>query len=192
MDDAGDTVAQGSSAALEYARRVHADVREQNKELYTRAQVILTLDGILVAAVGASLATQPDDLSKTLAVFGASSWFALGLAGAALVASVLCSVMTLYARHFQGIAPPLGDAGYEPPTMWFFRHIAELEPSRFIDRAAQADVAFETRAHLAQVATVAPIMVRRAAWLNGAFACTGLALVSFAVAIADYLIRLNS
>jgi hypothetical protein len=49
---------------------------------------------------------------------------------------------------------------------------------------------FEIRARLTQVMIMAPIMVRRARWLNRAFLCTALAFVFFAVAEADYVIRL--
>lgn len=179
-------------AALEYARGVHNEIRETNKDLYTRAQIVLTVDGVILAAAGGSLAAQTEDLSKTLVVFGVTTWFELAVAGGALIASILCSVKALYVRHLEGDPVPHGEAAYEPSTMWFYRHVAELEPARFIERAAQVDNAFETRARLAQVAAMAKIMVKRARWLNLAFASTGVAFIAYAVATADYLIRLSA
>jgi hypothetical protein len=73
-------------AALEYARGVHTEALDANKALYTRAQIVLTLDGIVLGATGAALAGQADDLRKTLAVFAATTWVALGVAGAAVLA----------------------------------------------------------------------------------------------------------
>jgi hypothetical protein len=140
--------------------------------------------------VGAGLAAQPDDLSRTVSVFAGTTWAALGVAGAALIASMLSSALALYARHMQGLRGNGGAAAYEPANMWFYRHVAELEPARFIERAEQADAVLETRARLAQVTVMAPIMVRRAEWLNRAFASTALAFVAFALAATDYLIRL--
>jgi hypothetical protein len=175
-------------AAIEYARGVHAEVRDSNKDLYTRAQIVLTLDGIVLGATGATLAAKPDDLSKTFAVFGATTWVALGVAGAALIASVLSSALALYSRHKQGPRP--GDNAYQPGNMWHYARVADLDRARFIEIAEQADMVFEIRARLTQVTIMAPIMVRRARWLNRAFLCTALAFVSFAVAAADYVIRL--
>jgi hypothetical protein len=182
-------------AALECARGIHAEFRDANRDLYTRAQIVLTLDGIVLGALGAALATQPDDLRDTVAVFAGSTWAGMGVAGAAMIASVLSSALALFSRHMQGPRQRRGnvpEAAYEPATMWYYARVAELNPVRFVEVAVQADAAFEVRARLAQVAVMAPIMVRRAQWLNRAFACTALAFVSFALAAADYLIRLAS
>ena len=189
---AGDTSAvsaHGAYSPLEYARGVHSEMRAANHDLYTRAQIVLTIDGVVLAAVGAGLAGQPDDLEATVAVFGATTWAALGLAAAAVLASVLSSALALYARHMQG-RPSHATKSYEPANMWFFRHVAELDPARYIEVAERADAAFETRARLAQVTIMAPIIVRRAQWVNRAFASTALAFAFFALAAADYLIRL--
>jgi hypothetical protein len=187
----GDAVGRPDAySSLEYARGVHSELRAMNSDLYTRAQIVLTIDGVVLAAVGAALAGQPDDLARTVDVFGVTTWTALGVAAAALIASVLSSALALYARHMQGRRPVARSDAYEPATMWFFRHVAELDPVRYVEVAERADAAFETRARLAQVTVMAPIMVRRAQWVNRAFASTALAFGFFALTAADYLIRL--
>lgn len=175
-------------AALEYARAVHGEVRDANRELYTRAQIVLTLDGIVVGAVGAALAAQRGDLESKIAVFGITTWAAVSLAAVSLIASVLSSVLALFSRHMQS-PPNLRPAAYEPGSMWFYARIAELDPRRFLEVAEGADAVFETRARLAQVTIMAPIMVRRARWLNRAFGTTGLLFVCLALAALDYVIR---
>ncbi len=175
--------------ALEYARGIHAEAHDFNRDLYRRAQIVLALDGVVIAASGAALAAQPDDLSKTVAVFGGTTWAALGVAGGALIASVLSSAMALFSRHNQGANGDSDGDAYAPANMWFYRTIAKLDRARFIEVAEQADAVFETRARLAQVRIMAPIIVRRANWLNRAFVCTALALGAFALAAADYVIR---
>jgi hypothetical protein len=177
-------------AALEYARGVHAEAHDFNRDLYRRAQIILTLDGIVIAVTGAALAAQPDDLRKTVAIFGSTTWVAVGVAGAALLAAVLSSAMALYSRHRQGARGDGDEDAYAPANMWFYGRIAELDRRRFIYVAEQADEVFETKARLAQVAIMAPIIVRRARWLNRAFVCTALALGAFALGAVDYVIRL--
>src|SRR5207253_3013680 len=128
--------------ALEYARGIHAEAHDFNKELYRRAQIVITLDGVIIAAAGAVLSAQPDDLRRTVSVFGSTTWAALALAGAALIASVLSSAMALYSRHMQGAKRNAGAAympanAYVPANMWFYRGVAELDPGRFIEVAEQ-------------------------------------------------------
>jgi hypothetical protein len=174
-----------ASAALDYARAVHMEARESNQDLMRRAQIVLSLDGIVIVAVGAALAGKTDELRKTVAVFAASTWVILGVAAAALMGSVLASAMTLFSRRRQGPSATSGARADEPATMWYYNAIAKLDRARFIERAEQADALFEIRARLTPVTIMAPIMVRRARWLNCAFACTALAFVAFAIGAAD-------
>jgi hypothetical protein len=175
--------------ALEVARGIHAEVLATNRDLYTRAQIVLTLDGIVLGATAAALAGKPDDLRGAVNVFAATTWLAVAVAGVALVASVLSCALALFSRHRRG--PPAGAVRYDPANMWFYARIAELDPVQFVERTAQADTDFEVRARLGQVAIMAPIMVRRAQWVNRAFASTALSFVAFALAAADYVIRLS-
>jgi hypothetical protein len=176
------------SPALEVARGIHAEVLASNRDLYTRAQIVLTLDGIVLGATAAALAGKPDDLRGTVNVFAATTWLALAVAGAALVASVLSCALALFSRHRRG--PDVGAVRYEPLNMWFYARIAALDPVQFVERTSQANTDFEVRARLGQVAVIAPIMVRRAQWVNRAFASTALSFVAFAIAAADYIVRL--
>ena len=177
------------SPALEVARGIHAEVRASNRDLYTRAQIVLTLDGIVLGATAAALAGKPDDLRGAVNVFAVTTWLALAVAGAALVASVLSCALALFSRHRR--EPHAGAGAYEPAHMWFYAQIAGLDPKQFVERTAQADSEFEVRARLGQVAIMAPIMVRRAQWVNRAFASTALSFVAFALAAADYVVRLS-
>jgi hypothetical protein len=182
---------QGSDArpALEVARGIHTEAVAANRELYTRAQIVLTLDGIVIGATAAALAGKPGDLRDAVNVFAGTTWLALAVAGAALVGSVLSSALALFSRHAGG--PRAAVNTYEPANMWYYARIAALDPTQFVERTAQADADFEVRARLSQVAIMAPIMVRRARWLNRAFASTALSFVAFALAAADYLVRLS-
>jgi hypothetical protein len=174
-------------AALEYARAVHAEHLDSNKDLYLRAQIVLTLDGIVLAAVGTALASKPDDLRKTADVFGWETWAFLGGAGVTLMAAVVSAAMALFSRHRQG---PTGHGRQAARDMWFYRRIAR-HTDDFVKQGRNADALFETHQRLTQVANMAPLMVRRADWLNGAFGFTAATLFCLAVAAIDYALRLQ-
>ncbi len=178
---------QGASeAALEYARAVHEEHMETNKSLYLRAQIVLTLDGVLLAAVGTALASNPHDVSRVLHRFGAETWALLALAGLALVLAVGCAALALYSRHnAQPAVPPASD------DLWFYARIADHKDEFFRRVRGADDRSLETDQRLVQVANIATIMKQRATALNFAFVSTALALFFFAVWAADYLTRLN-
>ena len=60
----GENGAADLQAAAEYARGVHRETLDFNRGLYTRAQIVLTLNGVLLGAVGAGLASNPDTVRK--------------------------------------------------------------------------------------------------------------------------------
>ena len=67
--------------ALQYARGVHAEIRETNRDLYTRAQVVLTLDGLILSAVVAGLVAQPSTVHAITSQLGLSTWSTAGAGG---------------------------------------------------------------------------------------------------------------
>ncbi len=71
--------------------------------------------------------------------------------------------------------------------MWFFGHVAALAPEQFMEHASKADASWEIRARLAQATIMAPIMVRRATWVNRAFVTAALTFTFVALAVADYV-----
>jgi hypothetical protein len=164
---------------------------DMNREISTRAQALLTVDGVLITAFGAIIASSPDDLRKVVAVFGLRTWIFLGLAGAALVFAVLSAAISLRSLHRRG---PSIDASnrneYKADNMWFYGHIAQLDRERFLDCAQQADASWEARARLVQAAIISPLILNRAKWLNRGFTLTALGLTFVAVTAADYLSRL--
>jgi hypothetical protein len=177
--------------ALDYARALHEATLDSNKELYTRAQIVLTLDGVVVGASVAALASKRHDLEDTVAIFGPETWGLLAVAALAFALSVTFSALALYSRHNEGARRVTADNRFTPARMWFYAHIAQLEAEAFVQHAIErADADFETRSRLTQVTNMAPIMVRRATFLNRAFASTAVALVFFILAAADYLVRL--
>jgi hypothetical protein len=58
----------GSAVAL--ARGVHTEMLEANQSLVNRAQVLLTLDGVVVGVIGAGLKSKPADLGRVVDVLG--------------------------------------------------------------------------------------------------------------------------
>jgi hypothetical protein len=85
-------------ASTEYLRRLHDDVLSWYRTADTKAQLILTLDGIFITIVSANILVKPDELQARKESFGPVTWSLLGLAAAAMVCSVASAVVCLHSR----------------------------------------------------------------------------------------------
>lgn len=203
------------TSSLEYARNVHAQILENNQTLFNRAQIVLTLDGVLITAFGAIIAAKGNDLKPLHGFSAYGALVCVVVAVVALVGSVWAAARALHSRHGAGQEPGML---YTAENMWFYRRIAELvtgeelgstwkrgllavlprqgpkeaSPQLSIDFAREAKrksstSAFETETRLLQVAITAPMLVRRANQLNWSFWATAIALIASAGALFFYL-----
>jgi hypothetical protein len=178
--------------AVDFARGVHTEMLETNKNLVNRAQVVLTLDGVILDIVGAGARASPSSLRNVADSFGWSTWVLLAVAGVALVASILCCAQATASTFWKKLfvtatdTPPL-----EPEHMWFFRDLAKhaAHPETFIARGTKMSEEDEVRARLSQSLAMAPNVLDRARQVNTAFALLAITLIFFALASADYLAR---
>ena len=180
-------LAASQPVALEYARSLRAATIAANASLYTRAQIVLSLNGIILGAVGAFVITNPTDLRDTIRAFGATTWLALGVAGGALAVSILGAAFVIRPRGVKY----RHRLACTPENMWFFARIAQLDRNEFLTTGEQIDASIEIRVHLSEVMTMAPIMVGRIRRLSVAFSAMAVELLAFTVATADYVIRLR-
>jgi hypothetical protein len=185
------------SDAVEFARGVHSEMWAINQSLVNRAQVVLTLNGVILGVLGAGLTSDPRDLHTVVEIFGWSTWGLLAIAGAALVGSIVCCAQVMASSFWK--KPPL--AGHrreaslrlplEAEYMWFFRDLAQhaSAPDDYVTIGSEMSQSDETRARLSQALAMAPNVRRRAWWVNSAFGLIAIALIFFAIAAADYIVR---
>jgi hypothetical protein len=109
-----------------------------------------------------------------------------------LACSVVSTFMALYSRHRTAAVPIGRRTGVDDAHLWFYARIADVRREDFLEAASTVDDERETRIRLLQVATMAPIMRRRANWVNAAYAFSALGFILFVAAGLDYLIELPS
>lgn len=175
------------SPALAYARSLHEDLVAANRDMYIRAQVVLTLDGLVVSVVGAVVSAAPEDVAKSAALSGPIVGSMVLLALALLAISVTCALLALYVRHRTG-AEPGSSVGVN--HLWFWGRIAEVDPVSFQKVARKMTEELETEVRLRQVTVMARIMNTRAGWTNRAYGAAAASFVLFIAASALHLARL--
>jgi hypothetical protein len=182
-------------------------LREHGQAMYDRviawyedaerkAQLILTLDGVFVSFLSASVFKTSKDLRATTSSFGAETWALLGLMVVSLTVSIASAVIALRSRLYtraeledwfdhNGVKPS-DETTYSPAVTWFFQDLANLQPEVLARamRRVDADVAIATLAE--NVVPLARNVVRKHRWVNRGFFFFGLVLLFFlGAAVSD-------
>jgi hypothetical protein len=83
------------SPGLEYARRIFDSVLDWYKNADTKAQIILTINGVFLAFLTGSIFKKQDDIGPMFSRFGGETWLLLGLMCVALTGSILSAIVCL-------------------------------------------------------------------------------------------------
>src|SRR5262245_7868734 len=116
---------------LSYAHELYADVLAWYHSAESKAQVILTLDGILLAAITGLTLTKRVDVETVLDTFTLETWLLLAVTTVALLSSIVSAVVCLGSRTYTrwglqrfyrdlGVDPG-NESTYVPEVMWFFQ-----------------------------------------------------------------------
>jgi Family of unknown function (DUF5706) len=168
--------------ALEYARRLYANVLAWYESAERKAQIVLTVDGVFLGLLTASFTSSVEDLRGVVDAFGPLTWISLGVALVMLLASLLSAVWCLRSRQVYG---PASENPAE--TMWFFRMIAAKQQAEFMKQARAVDEVTEVDALTSQIWRLSQIVAVKHKWANLAFGATGLSLFMFTLAAASYV-----
>jgi hypothetical protein len=164
---------------------------QTNRELHTRAQIVLTLDGLVISPIAAIVASNPEDLKTLLGNFRLTTWILLLITGVALLVSIVSAALCLMATHRKTRKVTDRSSVHEADDMWFFGDVARVDRERFLRSAKVADEYWEARARLVQAWIIAPIVRSRANWLNSAYGFAALAFSSLTLTIGDLVLGLG-
>jgi hypothetical protein len=185
--------------AVEYLRHLESGLRFWYQAADIKAQVVLAINGALVALVGGSLLGNRDDVARTVAVFGPETWVFLVGMTAAFALSIACAVICLVARGLRGRGvreefadyrvDPSDAKTYVPEVTGFFLQLASLQPKPFTERMRTVDPSFVLQALSSNRIRFATNILHKHRWVNGAFICTGVGLGFLLCLGVSYLIR---
>ena len=186
--------------ALEYLRDLESGLRYWYQAADTKAQVVLAIDGVILAVLGGSVLTNRADVVGTVTVFGPETWVFLAGMAAAFALSVICAVACLVARslhrkrvreafaHYR-VDPARGET-YQPEVTAFFLHLAALQTEPFTERMRRVDQRFVLRALASSPVYFSKNVLKKHRWVNRAFILTGVGLGFFLCLGVSYLLRL--
>ncbi|MET9405306.1 hypothetical protein ABZX90_05870 [Streptomyces sp. NPDC002935] len=181
----------------EYVRRVYDRVIDWYKVAESKAQLILTVNGILVTVLFGITADNVTSKHELRKVSGVETWLFLSVSTGALLGAVTCAAACLWSRHganYKGTFARLGvrpndPSTYRPEVLWYFGDMAHLELEPAAALISQADAGFEVATLSYNVVHLAGIVLRKHRCINAGWALTALAIISLILGGASVFIR---
>lgn len=193
--DASSQGANPSAGPLQYTRRLYANLLEWYRGAETKAQIILSLDGVFVAFLTGAFFSGPADLDPILALFSPATWLLLAAMCVSLPASIACAVAALHSRlgagrDAEGASARPGPEPHAPPVPWFFEHVGRVDPGRLAARLREVDAEAEIATLAQQIHVLSGNVSRKHRWVNRGFLLAGLSLALFLAAGVSYVLAL--
>ena len=177
-------------AELEYARRVYDNVESWYTSADNKAQILLTINGILIAA--AVNAVLSPDTATVAEGFGPLTWGLLIVFVIALLFSVAFALAALGPRGLKGSPSRSGDGpSLTPERMWFFGSIAqEASATPYIERLRLLTLDDELEAMGHQIHKLAGNVRTKHRAVGFGFIAFGISLISLVTGMTAYAVRL--
>jgi hypothetical protein len=185
--------------ALDYARRVFDKVLDWYKNADSKAQIILTLDGIFLTFLTSSVFRNPNEISNVISRFKFDTWLFLALMCLCLVGSIVSALMCLWSRVFlraeqdsvliRAKEELKTSERYSPNVMLFFKTISWLDHDEFQEQLGKVDKEFEIKALASQIFLLSKRVYRKHLLINCGFVLAGASLIFFLAVGISYLAR---
>jgi hypothetical protein len=187
---------QVSEANVEYLRRMYAGTRGWYTAAETKAQLLLAINGAFVTLLFGTLFSRPSDVQAVTVHFGVDTWAFIGMSVTALVGAIVCAALSLWSLHGRavkdlarlGVNPGDPDS-YRAEALWYFGHVARLQPDAVTERLLKADWSFEAQALSYHAIDLARRVLRKHRWVNAGWILTAAALIALAAASTSFFIR---
>jgi len=168
-----------SSEGLDYARDLYKLIVDWYKNADSKAQVLLTLDGVFLTFLTTSIFTNPEESSKLFAMFTTTIWLFLLAMCACLTVSIFSAFACLWSRlylpptidlvlHKQGIRPSEGKT-YPSRALGFFQFIGHFQEYQFRERLNTLDHQEEMKILAFQLIEVSKNVTKKHFWVDCGF-----------------------
>lgn len=186
---------QETDTCPEFVRGVYQNVVHWYNSAESKAQLILTLDGVFLAFVASGL-VQSTELIRNPHWLTASL---LGLMVLCLGISISFGIACVWSRiyspeHLRDLIQKEGvDISdyktYKPTVCWFFQMINELKKDEFSKRMKEISPVFEIEALASQVFILSGNVRKKHRYVNYSFVFAGATLLFFALSAASIVLH---
>jgi hypothetical protein len=182
----------GGPQGAPFVTALYNDRLEWFRDVQTRAQVLLTVDGIFTGFLTGTLLGKANDVRAVVDHFGPETWAFLLLMGITLGLSLYYTVRALNplksARKIEAMMRgEKTKRPYPPQFMWWFMFVSRLDRDSFVDQAVDASAETMARAMAYEVYDLSSHLETKFRRVRLAFRCTTIALAAFLATGGSYL-----
>ena len=179
---------------LEFSRSLYERTIDWYKNADSKAQIILTLNGVFISFLAASIFKSPDDLLKITNKFSSFTWFCLLAMGVCVCFSIVCAVRCLWSR-IESVTDHRGDAENADESLLdkiaFFGTIRHLSLKEFQNQLPKMNEDFEIKALGTQIYLLSKNVYEKHSAVNLGFVLVSGALIFFLLSGVSYLLNVR-
>ncbi|MFI9561628.1 Pycsar system effector family protein [Nonomuraea endophytica] len=197
MSDVSGGKSSAAPPSVEYARRMYDRVIDWYKVAEAKAQLILTINGVVATIIFGLLSGRLSELRNASPVIGPETWVFLGVSLGALCGSIGFATACLHSRHNYNIRTDFAQLGivadnqatYRPEGLWYFGHLATLRWQWVAEALRAADDDAEILTLTYNVHGLAKVVLRKHRLINTGWTLTSLGLIALIAAAASLIVR---
>jgi hypothetical protein len=188
---------------LAYTKALYTNIIDWYKDVQTRAQLLLTLDGAFVTILSGVIFAKGTDLQAATENFGLETWMFLGALGLSFGFSGLFTILALMPlglnenriwERFEKTMQEDARAGRTPPTsvMWYSQFVQRVGRDNFLRDSAKIGDREEQAALASQIFALSERLGRKYRWVFYGYVGAGAALLMLLLTVGSYLIRIRA
>jgi len=173
--------------AVDYTRRLHKDVNDWYTSADNKAQILLTLNGVLLGFLGSAAFWGVNELQQVVEKIGYETFTFFIAFLISLSVSITSALMCLKSRlrcHEEEALPPT------PENLWFFQGLPAIAPREFARKLRRVTPTVEIEILSSQIQILSFNIINKHRWFNRGFKFFVGGLLCFLMVIATYIVRL--
>lgn len=197
-------MANNHSENIEYTRRLYQNVLDWYRNADSKAQVVLAIDGGLVAFISSTAFSQPAQIKLIVGAVTPITLILLTLMVASLMISMGAAIFCLWARIYsaknlkriiddaisKAKTSEFGNLPYPPSISCFFQFIERLDKEKFRETLNSVNPNFEIKALANQIYILSGNVRKKHYAVNIGFIFSLAALVFFFLSAINYVFAL--
>ena len=160
---------------------------------------MLGVNGFFVTVVFGSIFGKAEDVRPTIRLFGPETWVFLGSEVVSIVSAVVCAALSMYSLHGRTSRQELEILGVNPidpdtfgsEVLWYFGHIANLDPRMAVGRLRKAGGISEADVMSYHLVTLSRRVLRKHNYANAGWLLTAGSLIMISLAAGSVILRLR-
>ena len=197
-------MANNHSEKIEYSRHLYQNVLDWYDNADSKAQVVLAIDGGLVAFISSTTFSKPDDIKLIINAATPVTFWLLAAMVISLMVSMGAAIYCLWARIYsakklkkiidkaisKAQVSEFGNAPYPPSISCFFQFIERLDKDKFRETLNSINPNFEIKALANQIHILSKNVRKKHFAVNIGFVFSLTALVLFFLSSISYVFTL--